>query len=109
MAKDGVGGEVVGGVDEMCVGGWGFSGAADSGLGVGDDAVIDVDEASLNEWGEAENDGGGVAAGVGDEAGVADFVAVQFGTAVDGLGLQPGCSCGIGVLEFIDGAVDVVP
>ena len=49
MAEDGVGGEIVGGVHEVGLGGGGFAGAADSGLGVADDAVVEIDQAGLNE------------------------------------------------------------
>ena len=105
MAEDRVGGEIVGGVHEVRVGGWGLAGSADSRFGVADDAVVDVDHAGLEERGEGEDDGGGVAAGVGYEAGVADFVAMELGAAVYGFGLELCCVGGIGVLEFVDGAV----
>ena len=49
MAEDGVGGEIVGGVHEVGLGGWRFAGAADAGLGIADDAVIEIDQAGLNE------------------------------------------------------------
>jgi hypothetical protein len=105
VAEDGVGGEVVGGVHEVGVGGGGFAGSADAGLGVADDAVVEVDEAGLEERSEGEDDGGCVAAGVGDEARGADLVAMQLGAAVDGLGLQHGGLLRVGVVKFVDGAV----
>ena len=108
MAEDGVGGEIVGRVHEVGLGGGGFAGAADSGLGVADDAVVEIDEAGLNEGSQGEDDGGGVAAGVGDEACVGDLVAVEFGAAVDGFGLEVGGVLGVGVVEFVDGAVGAV-
>jgi hypothetical protein len=61
------------------LGGGGLAGAADAGLGVGDDAAIEVGEAGLYQGREGEDDGGGVAAGVGDQPGVADLGAVQLG------------------------------
>ncbi len=70
--------------------------------------MVDVDYAGPEERGEGEDDGGGVAAGVGYEAGVADFVAVKLGGTVYGFGLDPCRVSGIGVLELVDGAVRVV-
>ncbi len=70
--------------------------------------MVDVDQAGLDEWGQGEDDGGGVAAGVGDEARVADLVAVEFGTAVDSFDLELRGVGGVGVVELVDGAVGVV-
>ena len=73
VAEDGVGGEVVGRVHEVRLGGGSFARAADAGLRVGDDAVVEVEQAGADERREREDDGGGVAAGVGDEARVCDL------------------------------------
>src|SRR5271156_5187693 len=108
MAEDRVGGEIVGGVHEVSAGSGRFAGSADSGFGVADDAVVHVDYAGLDEWGESEDDGGGVAAGIGYEARVADFVAVEFGTAVVGFGLKLRGLDGVGVVELVDGAIGIV-
>ena len=103
MAEDGVRREVVGGVHEVGFGGRRLACAGDATLGVADDAVVDVDEACAKDWGEREEDGGGVAAGVGDETCVGDGFAVEFGTAVDGF-LLDGRGCGgVGVVQFVDG------
>jgi len=59
----------------------------------------------LDERSEGEDDGGGVAAGVGDDAGTANLVAMEFRAAVDGFGLKLGGVFGVGVFEFIYGAV----
>ena len=88
VAEDRVGGEIVGGIHEVGLGGGRLAGAADAGFGVADDAVVEIDEAGAEERGEREDDGGGVAAGIGDEAGRGDLVAMQLGGAVDGFGLE---------------------
>ncbi len=105
MAEDGVGGEVVGGVHKVGLGGGGFACSADAGFGVADDAVVYIDEAGLEQGSEGEDVRGRVAAGVCDEASVFDLVAVEFGAAVDGLCLELGGEVGIGVLELVDAAV----
>jgi len=105
MAEDGVDGEVVGRVHEVSVCGRGFSGSADSGFCVADDAVGNIHETSLKQWREREDDGGSVAAGVGDEARVGDLVTVEFGTSVDCLGLKDGRVLGVCVVQVVDGAV----
>lgn len=108
VAEDGVGGEVVGRMHEVRGGGGRFAGAGDAGFGVGDDAVGEVDDVGAHEWSEREDDGGGVAAGVRDEAGVADGRRVELGRAVDGFGLEFGGAVGVGVVELVDGAVGFV-
>ena len=57
---------------------------------------------------ERENDRGGIAARVGDEAGRGDGRSVQFRGAVDRLGLDVSCGLGVGCLEHVDCAVGVV-
>ena len=69
MAEDVVGGEIVGRVHEVGLGGGGFAGSADAGFGVADDAMVYIDETGAEERSEGEDDGRGVAAGVGDETG----------------------------------------
>ena len=68
MAEGVVGGEVIGTIHEVCPGGGGFPRAADAALGVADDAVVHVDQAGAKQWRKRKDDGGGVAAGVGDES-----------------------------------------
>ncbi len=69
VVEDAVGGEVIGRVHEVGGGGRGFACAGDAGFAVGDDAAIEVGQVGAEERGEGEDDGGGIAAGVGDEAG----------------------------------------
>ena len=90
MAEDVVGGEIVGGIHEVGLGGGGFASPADAGLGVADDAVVDIDQTGAEQRREREDDGGGVAARVGDEAGAGrgELGAMEFGAAEDGLGLE---------------------
>lgn len=102
VAEDRVGGEVVSGVHEVGFGRRCFACATDSGLGVADNAVVEVNEAGLNEGSQGEDDRGAVAAGVGYEACGFDLVAMQFGAAVDGLGLEEGSVLGVGVFELVD-------
>jgi hypothetical protein len=63
-----------------------FAGAADAAFGVGHDAVVEVEQSGATS-GERKNDGGGIAAGIGDEARAGDLRAMQLRHAVDGLGL----------------------
>ncbi len=95
MAEDRVGGEVVGGVHEVGLGGGALAGAADAGLRVADDAVFEIDQAGLQQGREREDDGGRVAAGIGDEARLGDLRRVQLGRAEDGLCLELAASCGV--------------
>ncbi len=74
MGEDAVGGEIVGRVHEVRLGGGRFARAADAALGVGDDAVVEIDEARGNQRPEGEDDRGCVAAGVGDEARAGDLM-----------------------------------
>ena len=67
--------------------------------------MIDVDEVGLNERREGEDGRRGIASWVGDEASAADLVAVELGGAVDGFGLKLSGVLGVGVFEFVDGAV----
>ncbi len=108
VAEDGVGGEVVGRVHEVRGGGGRFARAGDAGFGVGDDAVVEIDDVGADERSEREDDGGGVAAGVGDEAGGFDLGGVELGRAVDGFGLELRGAVRVGVVELVDGAVGVV-
>src|ERR1700722_4864810 len=82
-----------------------FARAADSGLGVADDAVVEIDETGLNERSQREDGRGGIASGVGDEACIADFVAMQFWATVDGFGLEDGGALGVGIFELVDVSV----
>ena len=49
MAEDRVGGEIVGGIHEVGLGGRCFAGSADSGLCVADDAVVEIDQTGLQQ------------------------------------------------------------
>jgi len=70
--------------------------------------VVEIYQTRLNEGSKGEDDGGGVAAGVGYDAGVANLVAVEFGAAVDGFGLELRGMFRVGVFELVDFAVGVV-
>src|ERR1700761_2286483 len=78
VTEDRIGREIVGRIHEVGFGCGCFACAADSGLGVADDAVVKVDEAGLSERSQREDDRGGIASGVSNEACVADLVAMQF-------------------------------
>ena len=52
--------------------------------------------------------GGGVAAGVGDEARLSDLVAMQLRASVDGFGLELCGVFGVRVVQLVDGAVGIV-
>ena len=108
MAEDGVGGEVVGRIHEVGLVGGFFAGSADAAFRVADDAVIEIDDAGAEEWGEREDDGRGVTAGVGDQAGRGDPLAMELGRAEDGFGLKLGGEGRVGVDELVDGAVGCV-
>ena len=82
-----------------------FARARDAGFGVGDDAAVEVDPARVDERLKRQDDRGGVAAGIRDESGVANLVAMQLGHAVDGLGLHGRGDGGAFIREFVDGAV----
>src|SRR5580692_10152801 len=105
MAEDRVGGEVIGGVHEVSVCRWGFSGPANPGLCIADDAVGNVYQVRLNQGREREDDGGGVAAGIGDETSVGDLVPVEFRASVDCFGLKVSRVVWVCVVELIEGAV----
>ncbi len=108
MTKDGVGGEIVGGMHEVRLCRCGFSGSAHTGLRIADDSVFNVDEASLKQRREREDDRGRVASGVGNQTGVPDLVAMQFRTSVDRFRLQLGGEFRVGILQPVDVTVDVV-
>ena len=59
--------------------------AGDAALAVDDD-VVQFDRLARDERGQAENAGLRIAAGIGDQLGGVDLVAVDFGQAVDRLG-----------------------
>ena len=105
MAEDGVGREIVCGVHEVGLVGGLLAGAADAAFGVADDAVVEIDEAGAEKRRKREDNGRGVAAGVGNEARRGNLVAMKLRRAVNGLGLEGGGERGIGVGELVDGAV----
>jgi hypothetical protein len=81
---DGVGAEAFVALAEQ-IGGIGLApGAADAAERVGDD-LSGVDQAGADEREGGEEDAGWIAAGRGDDSGVADLVPVDFREAVDGL------------------------
>ena len=88
VMEDRVGREVLGRFAEVSLEGGLAAGAGDAGLGVADDAGGEIEDPGLDEGTESEIGGGGVAAGIGDEAGAADLVAVELGKTVDGGGEQ---------------------
>ena len=70
--------------------------------------MVEVDEVGAEEWREREDDGGGVTAGVRDEASGGDGRGVELGAAVDGFGLEGGGERGVEVFELVDGAVGLM-
>lgn len=83
----------------------GFSArAGDAGFRVADDAGIEIDGAGVDEGAEGEVGSGGVAAGIGDEAGVLDGVAEELREAVGGFGkeLRGGVFFGVPAFENVD-------
>ena len=105
MGEEAVGGEIVGGRHEMGFCGGSFARTTDAALGVGDDAGGEVDDASGDEGLDGENDGGGVAAGIGDEASITNLSAMKLGHTVDGFGLRGGGERGGFIVKFVDGAI----
>ncbi len=67
VREDSVGGEIVRRIHIVRLRCGRFARTGDSGLGVGDDAAIEIDPSGGEERLERENDGGRVAAGIGDE------------------------------------------
>src|ERR1700704_3646457 len=88
MSKDRVRGEIVGRVHEVGLRRRSFSSSAYSGLRVADYTVFNIDETSLEQWRKCEDDRSGIASGVGNDAGVPDFVAMQLRTSIDCFRLQ---------------------
>ena len=80
MRADAVGHEVLGHRDEVRLGGGRAAGAGDAGLRVDDDVG---DRAAARQRGQREQRRRRVAAGVGDEVGAGDLLAVDLGQAVD--------------------------
>src|SRR5882724_2688112 len=85
MGEQVVGFEILVDLDEMEVAAWLFTCSGGAGFAVADDLAAIGDPIGLGEWAEREDHAGGVAAGIGDEAGLGDFVGVKFGQAVDSL------------------------
>src|SRR5580692_2539827 len=81
MSKDRVRGEIIGRVHEVGLRRRSFSGSAYSGLRIADDTVFNIDETSLKQRRKRQDDRSGVASGIGNDAGVADFVAMQLRTS----------------------------
>src|SRR4029077_11933535 len=79
-----------------------FAGAADTRLAITDYAAVS-DQTGFGEGAHGENDTGGVATGIGDQARGGDFLGVQLGKAVDGLA-EPVC---VGRGELIPGGESV--
>ena len=83
-AAQGVGAEAVAGLGQQLVGGGPAAGPGEAALGVYDDGVLHH-HALLQDGHQAQGGGGGVAAGVGDQAGALGQVAHDLGDAVDGV------------------------
>src|SRR6202050_2617543 len=60
--------------------------AADSGFAIADDSAGGIDPACFDQGPQTENHGGGIAAGIGDQARRGERVGVKFGQAVNRLG-----------------------
>src|ERR1700691_6415965 len=56
--------------------------AADSGFAIADDSAGGVDPAGFDEGPQTQNHGGGIAAGIGDEARRGEWGSVKFGKDV---------------------------
>src|SRR6266851_3010173 len=61
-----------------------FAGATGSGLAIAHNAAAGCDEASIGERPQGENDAGGIAAGVGEEAGLGNFRGIKLREAING-------------------------
>ena len=107
VAEDGVSREIIGGMHEVGLCRRRFSGSTHSGLCVADDTVIDIDQARLKQRCKCEDDRGGIATGVGNEAGLPDLAAMQFGTSIDCFCLQFRGSFWIYVRQTVHGTVDM--
>src|ERR1700758_5344000 len=108
MSEDRVRGEIVGCVHEVGFCRWGFSSAAYSGLRITDNAMIDVDQAGAKQRRKGEDDGSGIASGVGNQAGVPDFFAMQLRTTVDCFRLEFCGVVGVYICKTVHSAVDMV-
>src|SRR5258708_18644487 len=108
MTEDRVRRKIVGGMHEVGLCRRGFSCSAHPRLGIADDTVSNVDETSLKKRRKCEDDRGGIASGVGNEAGRPDFVAMQFRTSIDCICLQSVGSFRIYVRQTVHGAVDMI-
>ena len=82
-------------------------GAAPEPDAAGDSLHVDdaLEEPGPGERQEPELDGGGEAAGRGDEAGAADALAVQLGQPVDEVGEHPRMGVGLAVVPLVGGGV----
>ena len=83
-AAQSVSAEVIGGLGEQLVGSGTTAGAGVAALGVHDDGILNH-QAFLQHGVQTQSGGGGIAAGVGDEALALGQVALDLGDAVDGL------------------------
>src|SRR6185437_2125077 len=66
---------------------------------------FEVDEIGADERREAKDDGGRIAAGVGDEPRGFNLGRVELRRAIDGLGLQLRGAVRVRIVQLIDGAV----
>src|SRR5580704_215212 len=108
MSEDSVRREIVCRVHEVSLGRRSFAGPAYSGLRIADNTVRNIDEPSLKQRRKCKDDGGGVASGVGNEAGLSDRVAMQLGTSIDCFFLQLFGMFGVYVRQTVHGAVPMV-
>ncbi len=70
--------------------------------------MLDIDEAGLKQRRKREDDRGGVAAWIGDQARVPDLVTMQLRASVDGFRLKLGGMLRVGVFQLVDRAIGVV-
>src|SRR5208282_5376008 len=78
-----VGFEIFVDFDELQIAPGIFACAAGTGFAIADDVLVWSDKTGFGERAQSEDDAGGVAAGIGDQAGFGDFFGIQFGKAVD--------------------------
>ena len=105
MPEDRVGREIVRHLDEMRCGARLLAGPGDARLRIADYAWFELDQPTPQQRSQRENDGGGVAAGIGDQLRLGQPLTVQFRQAVDGLVGELCCCHRVCVLEAVDGAV----
>src|SRR5580704_1127033 len=84
MREQAIGAEIFVHLDEMSFALRFFSRAADAGFAVADDSARGVDPPSFDKWPQPQNDGGGIAAGIRDQARLRKRVAIKLWETIDG-------------------------